>query len=58
MEDLRPITYQLPGVPVSELVTYCQNKANMTGRREYLQLTTGDIITIEPHPARHHTYRG
>lgn len=58
MEDLRPITYQTPGVPVSELVTYCQNRANMSGQFEYLRLLTGEIMTIAPHPARHQTYRG
>lgn len=58
MENLRPITYQTPGVPISELVTYCQNRANMSGRSEYLQLLNGEVITVEPHPARHRTYRG
>jgi hypothetical protein len=56
-EQPRPITHGRRSFPVSALVIYAQNRANQTGRIEYIDTEDG-IIEVHPHPVTTKAYRG
>lgn len=56
-DDKRPLTLGKRNFPLSALIIYAQNKANQTGKVEYIDTEDG-IIEVHPHPARLKAYRG
>ena len=53
----RPITDGKRNFPLAALMIYAQNRANTTGKTEYIDTEDG-IIEVHPHPTIHRAYRG